>query len=291
MRKCHGQQRHRGNRREDQAGSERIARQDAPGAEPAVEKSASHDAQRGCREDEAILRGSQAHDVDQVQRRTADIGEERPEGGGVDEDVAKADGIQQDAKIVAGEDGGNQPVGRVDPCALGESQHHCQHQEEADTGKHRMDEAPAPEGEERCSGRRCHHGDDHHGDGHVRELRTCGLALEQVADYGQGDGHARAGARTLDDAPDQQDRQGSGQRAADPGHDEEQACEGDDRLSAISIGGRPIDKRRDGETDHEQAHHQAGLGRPHAEGGARRREGRQAHIDAEGRQRHEKAQQ
>ena len=71
---------------------------------------------------------------------------------------------------------------------------------------------------------------------------------------GEGDRHARPGARALDDAPCQQGRQRSGKRAAKPGGDEEQAGEDDDRLAAIAIGSRPVEKRRDGKADHEEAH-------------------------------------
>jgi hypothetical protein len=95
------------------------------------------------------------------------------------------------------------------------------------------------------------HRDDRRGDGHIGELCKGGLALEQVADNGQSDRHARAGAGTLHDTPHQEGGQRVGERAADSGDNEEQAGEHHDRLSAISIGSGPIEKRRDGETEHE----------------------------------------
>ncbi len=119
----------------------------------------------------------------------------------------------------------DQAVGRIELRALGKAQQYCQQQEEPDAGKHRMNDAPAAEGEQRGSRCRRNHGDDHRGDGHIGELRPGGLPLEQVADDGQGDGHACAGACTLDDTPHQEGRQRSGQRAADPGDDEQRARE------------------------------------------------------------------
>jgi hypothetical protein len=49
--------------------------------------------------------------------------------------------------------------------------------------------------------------------------------------------------------------------------------------------------RRDGETQHKEAHHQAGLRRSDVERGTHGRQCWQAHVDAEGRQGDEKAQQ
>jgi hypothetical protein len=58
------------------------------------------------------------------------------------------------------------------------------------------------------------HRDDRRGDGHIGELCTGGLTLEQVADNGQSDRHARAGAGALHDTPHR--RVGSERASAQP---------------------------------------------------------------------------
>ena len=134
-------------------------------------------------------------------------------------------------------------------------------------------------------------GNDHRGNGHIGKPGTGGLAVEQVPDDGQRDGHARTGTGPLDRAPYQQARERPGKCAADAGDDEKRAGEQHDGLAAVAVRSRAIEQRRERETEHEQAHDQACLCRSDVECGANGREGRQAHVDAEGWQRDKKAQQ
>ncbi len=200
-------------------------------------------------------------------------------------------GIGEDAKIVAGDDGRDEAVGWIEARALGEARQHGQQQKHADAGEHRVDGAPAASGEQRRSRRRREHGHDHGGNRHIGKPGARGLALEQIANDGQCDGHARAGAGALDHAPCQQRGERPGKRAADAGDDEQRAGEHHDGLAAVAVGSRPVEQRREGEAEHEQAHHQAGLRRRDVKRGGNRRQRRQAHVDAEGRQGDEKTQQ
>jgi len=82
-------------------------------------KNAPHDAERGCREDQTILRGPQPYDVDQEQRRARDIREQGTECGAIDQYVAEAERVPQHTQVVAGNSVRCEPGRRVQGRAFG----------------------------------------------------------------------------------------------------------------------------------------------------------------------------
>jgi hypothetical protein len=117
---------------------------------------------------------------------------------------------------------------------------------------------------------------------HIGEPGARRLPFEKVTDNRQRDRHAGTGTGALHDAPCQQRWQRPRKGAADTGDSEQHAGEQHDRLATIPIGHRSIEQRRDGEPEHEEAHHQAGALWGDAERGPHRRERRQAHVKTEG---------
>ena len=194
-----------------------------------------------------------AEHLDHHQRGAVDIAEEAAEGAGIDQRVAEAGAVAQNARVGRDEPHRHVRVAGEAGCALGEPEDCGGEEEGGEECGERVDAAPAAEGEHEGAEARPDHRRDDADDADLGEAPAEPGAVEEVADHGEGDHGAGAGAGALKQAPEEQHRDRAREGAEDGGEREEGAAGDDHGAPAVLVGERAEGDRGERVADEEEA--------------------------------------